>query len=626
MRRFALAVAGVLVLVAVPEIARALFLDEAQTIDFRARIYSQATLRTEDTRKRNGDESYPVTKAGQLIQHRNFYSPELDAKLAPHLEWMRELPVLRWLAPDRLDFRLAVWGYYDGIYDYGTSQFLDEVRRPRTSTTESALRGGKTCPQGLTCVVRAIQTHGSRIPSTEEIASRLDAGEDLESIFEPTDARDFYTEETRINELYLNYFKGPVFVRLGKQTLSWGESDTIALIDQTNPFSTKLAIPGLLQDLDEARIPLWTLRAGVKLFRKLGPFASGFVEGYWVPGFVDTSVSPQPLLGFSPYSPPSADPQTVAALQVRAGVLQQGLSESIADRLANTTQLVIFDKEPRKTFRNSRYGLRLQSLVGRSHTVTLWYYTTFPTAPVPRLVRLVNIGLPQLQGKQGVIVNEIVHDITHVFGISDTFFFEPLDTVIRANAIYFFQEPGFVPEISLRQELEMGVNPVVKSAVPRADFLRFEIGFDRFFFVRPLNPTNSFLFVTAFSGSWNVTETFDDDKDFRFNGATRPDARLFVSPDLPIPNPNQFVDLKPFDNGNWQTRIQTDYLHGRLTPGITTILNYEGAFAINLAVDYRFTDWLLGRLQYTIIDGAFHQIGFNRDRDQLAFRLTYQLN
>src|SRR5205814_10456527 len=45
----------------------------------------------------------------------------------------------------------------------------------------------------------------------------------------------------RINEAYFNLAKGPLFVRVGRQTISWGESDTIALLDQSMPFNLTMA-------------------------------------------------------------------------------------------------------------------------------------------------------------------------------------------------------------------------------------------------------------------------------------------------------------------------------------------------------------------------------------------------
>ena len=111
--------------------ARAIFLDEDQNINLRARIYSQASIRLEDSAAADNPpdrrDTNPSVRAGQLVQQRNFFNPELDAKLGPYLNWMKG-GMLDWILPDDLSFRAAGWGFYDGIYDYGTSQF-DEARR-----------------------------------------------------------------------------------------------------------------------------------------------------------------------------------------------------------------------------------------------------------------------------------------------------------------------------------------------------------------------------------------------------------------------------------------------------------------------------------------------------------------
>ena len=57
--------------------------------------------------------------------------------------------------------------------------------------------------------------------------------------------------------------------------------------------------------------------------------------------------------------------------------------------------------------------------------------------------------------------------------------------------------------------------------MPRADYLRWELGFDRFFFARTLNPTNSFTWVTAMVGSYNLNET--SQSDFRYSGVFKPE-------------------------------------------------------------------------------------------------------
>ena len=111
--------------------------------------------------------------------------------------------------------------------------------------------------------------------------------------------------------------------------------------------------------------------------------------------------------------------------------------------------------------------------------------------------------------------------------------------------------------------------------------------FDRFFFFffRPLNPYNSFTWVTAYVGQWNASETFTG-RDYRFGGQQKPTdtgLRSGVNNDqLTLQTiyklhtvPTDFVDLKPYE-AFIQTHLQTDYMHGRLTPSITAIIGQRG--------------------------------------------------
>src|SRR5262249_56220170 len=62
----------------------------------------------------------------------------------------------------------------------------------------------------------------------------------------------------RLFEWYFNITKGPLFIRLGRQNLSWGESESFRLLDQINPLDNNFG--GFLTSLDERRVPLDILR------------------------------------------------------------------------------------------------------------------------------------------------------------------------------------------------------------------------------------------------------------------------------------------------------------------------------------------------------------------------------
>ncbi len=560
---------------------QALYIDEGQNFQLRLRTYSRFSIRTENSEE---GVTFPNTKLGQMVEHRNFYNPEFEGKLTPYLP--------SWLGifkPDDLSFRVAAWGFYDGIYDYGPAQFRTVARQVNAGWPQPLRR-------------RAFILEGPEFRA--DVTQAIPLAEYFPGV-EVQNPRDIYGTRRRINELYLNFSKGPFFLRLGRQAISWGESDTVALLDQNNPFDLTLAVPGLFQEVDEARIPLWTARASWNLFDTWGPFSSAFVEAYWVPGDLDVDTGILPMREVSPYSVPGKDPQEV--LRDQLGDLFEALP----------VQFVLFDHIPKKRFDRSRYGARIQSVIARSVTASFWYYITYPNSPVP-----LGQGLKRTTEGPQIFVTETIHNkFVEVYGLGLTFFLEPIDSIIRMQANYFRKEPAFIPEINLG--IRRGIDPLSilracnnqACSVPEADFVRWELGVDRFFFLRALNPANSFTWVNAIVGSWNLDET--SQKDFRFNGQQKPGTSGM--------SPDDFVQLKKVELFA-QTHLQTDYLHGRLTPGLTLIANVRGTYAVNPTLTYRMFDWLLFDVAYFHIGGEFQQVGFFRDKDQVSVRMTYQLN
>jgi hypothetical protein len=280
-------------------------------------------------------------------------------------------------------------------------------------------------------------------------------------------------------------------------------------------------------------------------------------------------------------------------------------------------QFVLLDGVPKKRFENSRWGVRVQTVLNRFFTLSAWYYTHFPSQPAPLAHGRLRTNSTSRGSPVDIFTTETVHDLTAVIGLANTFFVEPMDTILRMEAEYFDNEPGFIPERNLC--IVRGGNPLdilrCNGVVPKADILRWELGLDRFIFIRPLNPTNSFVWVTSVVGAWNITET--SVQDFRFAGQRKPGRQGR--------DPDDFVQLKPVEVFG-QVHLQTDYLHGRLTPGITLIGNIRGTYAINPTALYRWTDWLLFELGLVHINGEYQQLGYFRDRDQISLKVTLQLN
>ena len=607
---------------ALPGAANAFFLDAAHDFELRARAYTEGALAAEHS----APQTVPSRAPLQLISHRTFVNPELEGKLAPYLP-----PGL-----DDVSFRLALWGFYDGVYDYGTGQY-DRARQ----SLKARFTEGRTDTAPVT---RTDELRDTRKIYTYQPDPVLGRDND------PGDVADL---PLRINEAYVNLARGPLFLRIGRQAISWGESDTIALLDQSNPFNLTLGLPGIFQDIDEARIPLWTLRGTYSLFHDWGPLSGGFLDAYLVPGSIDTTVSQTPIPTASAYSPPETDPQQF--VDAFTAFIPPAVRNVLIKSALGGLQFVQYDHLPARTMSNSRYGARLGAIVDRDYTTSLWFYRTIAQTPVPRFLPLDLSRAPLIVGPSGKgpsqLITETVHGLTTVFGSAVSFYSAPVNGIIRGEVEYFLDEPAFIPsenipferlarQAALRKFLALAgvrlpAGPIA-GTVPRADFLRWELGYDRFFFFRPLNGTNSFTLVTALVGSWNLSETFTE-QDFRFYGQRKPSDtglktganvnQLKAITDLPKLHTvdTDFVDLKPVESFI-QSTLQTDYLHGRLTPRVTAIINLRGTYAFPLGLTYRYSDSLIFDLKYVILAGGFFQTGFFRDRDQVSARMTVLLN
>jgi hypothetical protein len=621
-------------LLAVASSASAYYLDESHRFDLRVRAYSQLGVLTEDSetpsradvaralrfvptdaprsqkRAQVASITPPAYDALTLGQHRNFYNPEFDANLTDFMGWT---------GADELKFRFAWWGFYDGLYDYLDDVWADHARSYRTRFAESNDPADESY---------RFDDHYRR-------------------------ARATYAHQNRINELYFDYTNGPFFLRVGKQAISWGESDTIALLDVSNPFDLTLGAPGFFQDVEEARIPLWTVRSTIRLIESLGPLSSVFGDVYFVPGPIDTTVPMDPITaGVSPFNPDQADPHFNVLAQ---GSLAANVHTSLVDRL------------PDKTWGNSRWGVRLTGILFRDYTVQGWFFRTFNQAPAPLITNASAFGIFN-QGR-GTFVDErgrrcdpatasgpcakmapavtlLERRLESVIGLSSTWFSQPLNGILKWEIEYFVDELAVIPERNLNPRVQIpralrapGEKRLANS-IPTADYVRWVVGYDRNFFVRWLNPTNSFLLVMAYNSSFNLSEK--GGKDFR-NPYTKPghtQTRNGPRPGNPLcqgaaartsalctfVDPHDYEDAYQYE-GVLTTTLRTDYMHAKLQPSVTMITDVSGVFGFAPAISYRLSDNLIVGATYLAVAASRKAgLGSFRAHDMLQLRVTGQFN
>ena len=666
MRRGIVRVAlGLVCVLVLRSTAHAFFLDDQRRFDVRMRAYSQWSVMTQSSEhkgcitdgKRTPATCPPEYQGGDLNQIRNFYNPEFDAKLTDFTSWMSESSATSWFSPEDLRFRFAWWGFYDyGVYDaegWAGNPWNERRRDLKARFSQSDNPGG-------------------------ESFTFEDENKNAERI---------YGKRNRINEMYVDYTKGPAFFRIGRQAISWGESDTIAQMDIQNPFDLTLGAPGFFEDTDEARIPLWTLRGTFKLIDSWGPLSSTFVDSYIVPGVIDTTVPINPIAaGVSPFNPDQSDP--IFAVYGNKPEPQGNCtigSPNCIPLPGFTTGVpihpVIVDRLPRNDWHNSRWGVRLTGVVARDYTVQTFFFRTFNQAPSPTLqgpgpisrvwvgglkptltddrgfrvsnTKCINNRIYGIQGGRGcgpklAAVTVLERDLESSFGTAASWFSEPLNAVIRTQLSFFWGEDAFLPKEQLNPRSQLpkcsdklagagfpiapGVTCVENkphSETATANYMRFVLGYDRFFFFRPLNPTNSFTLVAAFQGQVNMSAI--GGPDYR-NPNAKPGHPQTRQAD-PANQLSVFVDPHDFEDqylfeGFAQFALQTDYLHGRLNTRLVAITGIDGVFGFAPQLTYRFTDNLLGQVNYLNIYAPSRKAGLGtfRAHDMVQMRLTAQLN
>jgi hypothetical protein len=553
--------------------AQALFLDKEESIQVTGKVYTQASLRMTGSDSEGlscypfGENcegfTFPDTKTGQLIQHRNL----LDLEMYHNL---RRALGSQFTLLDQLGYRLRVKWFYDGVYDYGPEGY---------SNTASALTA-------------------SPVPALGQLLQQgLLKNQDLD------------TQKNPLWNAYVDVGKGPAKVRVGRQDLSWGETDGFRLLDMIEPLDNRFGFP-LVEDLDDRRIPLWMVRPTFSL-GTIGSLRNLTIDGYWVPGTIDNEVSPVAPFGnpFGVGAPPG--PSTTF--------------------------------RPNKNLGNSRGGGRLIGTVG-DVTFSIAHYVTYNDYPSQRLavtgVNVFPIGAPNFfyfSPDAQFLVEYYQQQIT---GGSATFAlpFDPY-TIVRMEVANFWDERMFIPEQNVNSAVAAcaaqnpatgGVGPCsqTRGSLPTKNVMRWMIGADRNVWIRWLNPENTFFF----SGQYFHTNIMNNDPDIA-NGVPSnthlvPIGQVPVGGGVSLPLESTIFDWVPRN----QDEITITYLintlvwHGNIQPQIFGAYDWRGVHAVVPSLSYQYGTNLVFTIKYSVVRGTFANLGFFRDRDELLFRVQYNLS
>jgi hypothetical protein len=559
--------------------AWAIFLDPAETLRFNGRVYNRTAFATQgstdNTRLRTPFNDW------NMMQNRTFVQMELRHNLTDliHGQYNGLLSFLQYplaplqlLDPDDMDYFVTYRGEYDGVWDYGPDVFSE--RQVRNSA-------------------------GDRLRTRQRLRHRH-----------------------RLFEAYIDYTKGPVFLRIGRQNLSWGETDAFRLLDQINPLDASFG--GFLVPLDERRVPLDMLRAVYGLGSQ-GPFSEIDLEGYVA---LDDKVA-DPVPGGSPWATP------------------------------NPPGINGFIKKPAKNFTDARGGGRIIGVLG-DFTLSVAHFYTYLDAATLRVVTPIktrgtrpgqdfplaspiNLGEFESAFRSGQLSRFLVDHFQanvmfpkiQISGATMSFSVPQLSAVVRSEFAYFYAEPFFLntaPNQILGPVLtgqatpgykQVGTDPTTgkpllryKSNLDRSDVVRWSIGIDVNRYIRFLNPTQSFLISAQAFGSHIL--------DFNDTPLTAVSPKFgFGHFAVPVRDPHRnnqaFVNLDPYQIIN-TLLISTSYRSGVISPALTFFYDWQGAWVVQPGITFT-RDPFRVLLQYNYIDGQFNGIGFLRDRDNFIIQV-----
>jgi hypothetical protein len=583
--------------------------------------------------------TFPYSPAGHLRQNRFFAEVELKHDLSRlQKEGFGPLDLLN-ILPFRvrnLSYGLTFRGEYDGLYDWGPSEYRTHRQYVECGDVHSTDNNPRGCL--------------SRNPAT---GAFVDV---------PTVRRRLRDNVSRFR-LFQAYFDADLgsrlWVRFGRQILSWGETDAFRLLDNINPIDSSFG--GFLIALDERRVPLDMLRLQYRI-GDLGPAYDTFLELY---GAIDTSV------GYSPGVPagsPWAFPNT-------------GVPGA-------TTQSLI--TEPARNFTNARGGGRFVFNIGDGTFSLAHYYTYFdvpqvqtyilPTFPVDVTAGGPTGTLNAFEERYSVRAFQTKQQV-QVTGGSMTFALPSLYSIIRSEIAYFKDEPRFsqssldpfvyhyfstdangnfqqIPPSALRRECMRATNMLANDAeaqeaiergapppryegtdlcrltggTRRGDSLNMAFGLDINQFIRFLNPQQTFFISTQFfyKHLFGAVSRRAIPGRIPMEGEVLPvtEADFIVNQGglSPFGAVEPALIKQPTDTFLHTLFITTAYRSGTINPAFTFFYDWGGALVYQPAVTFIYDPFRFS-VNYSILDAGTLKAGSGvsllRDRDNVEFRFEY---
>ena len=446
---------------------------------------------------------------------------------------------------------------------------------------------------------------------------------------------DFYSEYKGVPwEAVADIFPNDrLHVRIGRQFISWGETDGARLLDVINPQDLTFAPPAApnLFNLDETRVPQW----GMRMLYTVRPVSNTIFEFFANPGF---EAKKDRVDNFAPTND-IGDGTADGDLRYGRWSSHPEDRTSVAAMFANPVGPVpvvvpVATREYPSAGDNWKIGTRIKHNFGALSVGVgyIWGYNpqasdmvfkTGPTGCIPPGVPP-SCKIPSVPAFTPTTVRlKLVNDRTNLFAahfnypVGDVFGI-PIKSAMRGEFAFYPNKPYNISEFPAKDcttnTVFLPPNPRARRAGPSCDHpdnlvekntIRYAIGFDRSTFIPFLQDDP----WRAFRMTFQIFQTIilDHEEGMRSFGHAQ--------------KINQVSTLLTF-------RVNTGYLGDTILPDIFIGYDVAGYYIVNPAISYQppWNEKIKMTLTSAIYGGRnkYKSLGFFSEKDSVFLQLRYQ--
>ena len=378
-------------------------------------------------------------------------------------------------------------------------------------------------------------------------------------------------------------------LRLGRQFISWGETDGLRLLDVINPQDGTFSPPAAanLFNLDETRIPLWGLRAIYKLF----PATNTALEFIAMPGYderkkrVDESA---PTAGRW-----AAHPET-----------RMPLGRLFTDGLAGRSTIIpsIYRSLP-DAGDDWRLGGRIVHTIGKLNFGVGYLYLYNPQS-ADLVFKLIGTS-PGPTATSTTARLKLFNDQTSIYAAHFNYPVEEMKAALKGEVAFYPSKPYNISQFP-GNSFRAGPHPRYPDGTVEKNTLRYAIGLDYSTFIPFLHPDDPWRdFRLSFQLFQGIIFDHEDG------------IRVFAAAEK----------IKPISS-SLTLRLSTGYLGDTILPDIFLGYDPEGYWMANPAVSY-VPPWN-EKMRLSLISALyggrnkFKSFGSFDEKDSIFLKMRYQ--